>query len=287
MNDSAISSVQIEASPVLLIVFAAALIACLATILATANRIRSGRPLVTPVPHAAVSWGGFDVAIVMLLHLFCIVGASTLAGSGQGPVSSRQILAAACGMAIATVASSGVLVMGGASTGMLGFRTATPLADVRLGLVTLAGITPPLLVLAGLLDRFVPYRHPVVDLLTRGHDPGTVGAVILSAVVVAPIAEEFFFRKVLQGWLEAVEDRFCERSGRTVTGLVPVAASSILFALAHLEHGLGWIPLVAFGAAVGWLARQRGSILPGILVHALFNAVSVGLLLSQGSPGGE
>jgi glutamin-(asparagin-)ase len=35
------------------------------------------------------------------------------------------------------------------------------------------------------------------------------------------------------------------------------------------------VPLVVLGAVLGWLARQTGSIVPGILAHALFNAVSV------------
>jgi membrane protease YdiL (CAAX protease family) len=39
------------------------------------------------------------------------------------------------------------------------------------------------------------------------------------------------------------------------------------------------VPLIGFGLATGYLARQRGSVLPCMVVHALFNAVSVGLLL--------
>jgi membrane protease YdiL (CAAX protease family) len=43
------------------------------------------------------------------------------------------------------------------------------------------------------------------------------------------------------------------------------------------------VPLFFFGLVVGYLARQTGSIVPGIILHALFNAVSVGLVLLQGA----
>jgi membrane protease YdiL (CAAX protease family) len=259
---------------------AGAVAACIAVVWACYRRFRGGDPIVAPLPRSIPPWGGGDVAIVMLLHMACLLAASTIASGGAGP-----ILAAAGGMAAATLLSSGFLLAGGASVSTLGFRSLRPAEDLRLAVATLAGITPPLLVMAGLLDRLVPYRHPVVDLLARDHGSRTLSAVLLSAVVVAPIAEEFFFRRVLQGWFEGLEAKASHRAGRTPTGRLPVAASALVFALAHLEHGLGWIPLVFFGLAVGWLARQRGSLFPGIVVHALFNAVSVGLLLLAGPAG--
>ncbi|MCK4615541.1 MAG: CPBP family intramembrane metalloprotease, partial [Pirellulales bacterium] len=88
-----------------------------------------------------------------------------------------------------------------------------------------------------------------------------------AAVVAAPIAEEFFFRRILQGWLE------------TKLGDWAVVVSGVIFGLAHLGDGLGWIPLIGFGLAAGYLARRRGTILPSIVLHAFFNALSVLLLL--------
>ena len=41
------------------------------------------------------------------------------------------------------------------------------------------------------------------------------------------------------------------------------------------------MPLFFFGLVVGTLARQTGSIVPGIILHALFNAVSVVLVVLQ------
>jgi membrane protease YdiL (CAAX protease family) len=62
---------------------------------------------------------------------------------------------------------------------------------------------------------------------------------------------------------------------------VAILASAMLFGLSHWGQGLAWIPLVILGIALGELARRRGSLVPAILLHALFNAVSVAMLVVQ------
>jgi membrane protease YdiL (CAAX protease family) len=62
---------------------------------------------------------------------------------------------------------------------------------------------------------------------------------VLSAVVVAPIVEEFLFRVLLQGWLETLQRRLRPRMPslqRWVPGAIgPVAITSCLFALMHFR----------------------------------------------------
>lgn len=277
MNDTAATSRGLDLPLLPAAIGAGAVAACIAVLWVCWSRLRAGKAVVDPLPGSIPPWGGGEVAMVILLHMACLLAASAIAGGTAG--GAGPILAAAGGMSAATLLSSGFLLAGGATVASLGFRSTRPADDLRLAVATLAAITPPLLVMAGLLDRLVPYRHPVVDLLAHDRGSRTLLAVLLSAVVVAPIAEEFFFRRVLQGWFEGLEAKASQRVGRGPTGRLPVAASAVVFALAHFEHGLGWIPLVFFGLAVGWLARQRGSLFPGIVVHALFNAVSVGLLM--------
>ena len=114
--------------------------------------------------------------------------------------------------------------------------------SVRLGALACGLAIVPLLGCAGLLDRLVPYRHPIIDFLLEHRGPRAIVAVALAAVVVAPVAEEFFFRRVLQGWLEKV------------WGAWPaILVSAVIFGLAHLGHGLGWIPLMGFGVVAGYL----------------------------------
>jgi membrane protease YdiL (CAAX protease family) len=40
------------------------------------------------------------------------------------------------------------------------------------------------------------------------------------------------------------------------------------------------VPLTVLGIVLGWLALRTGTLLPGILLHALFNAVSVAMILA-------
>jgi membrane protease YdiL (CAAX protease family) len=142
-----------------------------------------------------------------------------------------------------------------------------------LALGGLALVTGPLLLISAALDRLVSYEHPVIDTLLSEHGPGAIAIVVITAVIAAPIAEEFFFRRILLGWIDARVP--------STGGSVAILASALLFGLSHWGQGLAWIPLVLLGIALGELAQRRGSLMPAILLHALFNAVSVVMLVVQ------
>lgn len=234
-------------------------------------RVRRGAPAVSPRLHDPVPWGGVDVAIVAYLWLCCQFLASAM--MARPATVADQLAGGAIGMASATSLSAAYLLRRNASWRELGFGVESLSLDLRLAVGALAIILGPLLALAGLLDRFVPYEHPIIDFLAAHRGLPALLLVAVAAVVVAPIAEEFFFRRVLQGWLEKI-----------VGGPPAIAMSAVLFGLAHMGQGLAWLPLVLFGAVAGYLARQTGSIVPGIILHALFNAASLVLVLWQTAP---
>ena len=238
-------------------------------------RYRSGEPLLSPLPENSAPWDGFDVASLFVLFIVC-QGLCVAVVQQFFPVGDEatadslgyQLLANAIAMLVFTGVAALILRVRGASWKSLGFQDEAPWTGLRLAGLTWVIIVPPLLTLAAFLDHFVkPYSHPVVDFLQADRTAWAVGLVIVTAVVAAPIAEEFFFRRVLQGWLE------------TRLGDWAVVVSAVCFGIAHLGHGLGWIPLIGFGLAAGYLARRRGTILPSIVLHALFNGLSVMLLL--------
>jgi ABC-2 type transport system permease protein/sodium transport system permease protein len=95
------------------------------------------------------------------------------------------------------------------------------------------------------------------------------GFIVVALAVVPAIAEELFFRGYL---LRALEDR----SSQAAT----VALSALLFALFHVFGASGItleraLPSLLLGIVLGWLALRSGSVLPGMLLHAMNN----GLLL--------
>ena len=81
-------------------------------------------------------------------------------------------------------------------------------------------------------------EHAVSQLITEG-DVWILLLSGLSAVIVAPLIEEFFFRVLLQGWLETVERRWRPRLPtlrRLVPrGIVPIVLVSLLFARMHFR----------------------------------------------------
>jgi membrane protease YdiL (CAAX protease family) len=84
-------------------------------------------------------------------------------------------------------------------------------------------------------------------------------------VVFAPIAEEIFFR----GWLQqAVGHEYARRGA-----VFQVVATAFAFAAIHPT--LSYAPAFVFGLGAGALARASGGIGPGIVAHAMTNAVAL------------
>ena len=243
------------------------------------QRARRGLPAVDARSHNPAPWNGADVAAAVLSFL----GFQVLAAESMPADASLQLRLAAGSIAMlaATAVSAGHLLLRGAGWPALGVGLGRIRDDARLAVAGLALMLAPLLGLAAILDRFVPYRHAIVDFLTAHRDPLSIGLVVFAAVVAAPVAEEFLFRRVLQGWLQVWLERSLEPREPRWAGVTAVVLSSLAFAAAHVGQGMAWVPLFFFGLVVGYLARQTGSIVPGIILHALFNAVSVALVLLQ------
>jgi membrane protease YdiL (CAAX protease family) len=239
------------------------------------RRARLGLAAVEARPHPAVPWTGTDVATAVLSFL----GFQMLAAAAVPSASSLQVRLAAgsAAMLAATGVSMLSLRMRGATWSSLGCGLGRLHDDTRLAVGGVALLLAPLLGLAALLDRIVPYHHAIIDFLSAHRDPLSIGLVAFAAVVAAPIAEEFLFRRVLQGWLEC----WLEPQMTQWAGVTAIVLSSLAFALAHVGQGLAWVPLFFFGLVVGYLAKQTGSIVPGIILHGLFNAVSVVLAVVQ------
>ncbi len=84
----------------------------------------------------------------------------------------------------------------------------------------------------------VETSHKIVQLF-RGGNPWTILLCVVSAVIVAPIVEEFLCRVLLQGWLERVDRRLrpmLPGLRRFVPwGVVPVGLSATIFAMVHFR----------------------------------------------------
>ncbi|MEZ0228539.1 MAG: CPBP family glutamic-type intramembrane protease, partial [Planctomycetota bacterium] len=110
------------------------------------------------------------------------------------------------------------------------------------------------------------HEHPLLRTLARENDGAALLMLLLVAAVIAPISEEVLFRGFL---LRALRRPIPSRAGA-------ILASSFFFAAFH--PGLSsLLPILWVGSVFSLLftSSKRGSLLPAIVCHALFNAVNI------------
>lgn len=237
-------------------------------------RLVRAAPLLSWRPHPPVSWDLRDVAVVAAFYVVVAAAMQHVSAAPRAPMN-RLIDNVFLSLATTLFAVAWLRACG-ADRGSLGMSLDRFGESVAIAVRGLALAVFPLLAIAVVLNALVPYEHPVIDFLEGQTGPAAAGLVILAAVVVAPVAEELFFRRVLQGWLEK---RFTGEPG------VAVAITAIAFAAAHAGQGLAFIPLFLLACLLGTIAERTGSIVPCILLHGLFNAVSVFVMLAQPDAG--
>ena len=136
------------------------------------------------------------------------------------------------------------------------------------------------------MERSAPRHFSMVrefhlaDFFTLGNAACGVGSILLAmlfmasghrehflaAAVLAPIAEEIYFR----GY---VFRAYVAQKGPLQAYLF----SSVLFAVVHLNWQ-AFVPIFVVGLFLGFLYQRTGSVLPGIIAHAFNNAVAFTVL---------
>ena len=193
------------------------------------------------------------------------------------------------------------------SLGIFAFLIITPITFAVHLLVTAL-----VLAFGGTVDR-----HPLQDFSTA--TPFSIACFIVTACVVAPIMEEAIFRGILLPWAQRRRFRpwlifalavvmliagkglshigtlffladltvvmACCAGGRQVWRKWPPRTASAVFSTAALfgaMHAAVWptpVPLTVMGIGLGILTVRCGNLRPAIVVHALFNGVTVLALL--------
>jgi membrane protease YdiL (CAAX protease family) len=107
----------------------------------------------------------------------------------------------------------------------------------------------------------LPVEQSLGDQMAELGMPSRV-AMGVGLVLLSPLFEEILFRGALFGPVVRRHDR-----------LVAVLASATLFAQAHSFWQM-FLPVLAFGLVLAHLRERSGSLLPGVVAHMTFNAVS-------------
>jgi membrane protease YdiL (CAAX protease family) len=105
--------------------------------------------------------------------------------------------------------------------------------------------------------------QPIMQLFEGVSEPTRKIPIILLAIVIAPLAEEFFFRGFLYGVLK-----------HYAGGLPALLLSGVAFAVIHL-HLPSLLPLFLLACVLTLAYELSGSLLVPMAMHALFNAITL------------
>jgi len=104
--------------------------------------------------------------------------------------------------------------------------------------------------------------HPTMEALREPTQPMAMVALLwIGAAVVAPIAEEFFFRGLLQTFMAGVVG---SRWGA-------IALVSVVFGLVHYQQVYAAGALAVLGVLIGYAYERSGTIVVPVMIHSLFN----------------
>lgn len=133
------------------------------------------------------------------------------------------------------------------------------------GLLAWLGSTIVLAAVAWVLEQLG--RPPEPEAAERAIAMLEPWVVVVAIVILAPIAEEVFFRGVVfNAWLREGGRRWA------------FIGSATLFAAIHLSL-LSLLPIFLLGLALAWVYDRNGNLLAPIAMHATVNGISVALAL--------
>lgn len=234
-------------------------------------------PPVPPIPQPeledapAVPWRAREGLLIVLFSLltgffFSILAAAT--------IEDRDTLQLVATILIEASLAAWVLIWvklrHGAGLVSLGWRfraedIGTGFLAALLGLGASAAVSQ---VVISIYERLASKQLEQPEQLPESLSGGRVALAALAVVIVAPIAEELFFRGFLYQAL---------RKWRGVPGAMVLSA--FLFALAH-GHPILILGIFPLGIILAYLFQRRNSIAATIAAHAFFNGISLILILS-------
>jgi membrane protease YdiL (CAAX protease family) len=293
------------------------------------RRIKRKQPVLARVQRTPAPWGLLDLLLATVLMItFQLVNAFVLTKElGIDPTRGWDRLSLsdlalvlwcepAVNLVAITIALTAIGLRTKARLSDFGVSLGQVRQDLWLGTVAFVMLAPLVYGLQRILTIWFPYDHPLISVLQKHPQPILHAAVFFSAVVAAPIVEEFFYRILWQGWLQAFagwrsdfvqlvlgnpvapvpvpDDRHIadSKSGGAAAPpqafsaeVLAILASSALFASMHISQGAAPIPLFVLALGLGYLVARTGRVLPCIVVHVLLNACSLAMLWISPSTG--
>jgi membrane protease YdiL (CAAX protease family) len=180
-------------------------------------KINRGEKLLVPEPWRPRPWGLIDILLVMAMvvvgqvlavRTWSALTGVRLAEMEPGTPPPLSLMAAVSGSYLVVMFFSvlAIAFRHGVSPAEVGFTARRFLRHAGIGLLAGMGTLPivyAVMLVASLgLDK--EYEHPLLEGVGAGGGLEAYLLAVFSAVIAAPIVEEFFFRVLLQGWLQSL-----------------------------------------------------------------------------------
>ncbi len=179
--------------------------------------VRNDQPFLAIRPHQQKPFGLIDVAIMFftwgLVQIVAIRAGSSVAGLTP-PLELTQLtpdqetllmLFMGLGLSAATVIAMGIISLRyQAFVDLFGSRREYLSQDFKIGGIAFLMVLPIVLGIQWLLSHLVDYDHETIRLFQENFSLHTALIGWFTAVLVAPICEEVFFRGLVQGWLQRI-----------------------------------------------------------------------------------
>lgn len=185
--------------------------------LAAFGRLHAGQPVLPYEPRRLAPWGLVDVlgAVVLLVLLQAVAlgclprdqrAAAGIALEAMQPNQRVGVLLASVVSELVAAALSLAVVKlrSRARWRDLGFDATKIVADLRLGGAAFLMLAPLVYLIQMTLVYWFPSQHPLIVAIKKDPDPLFLVLSGFTAMIVAPLAEEYFFRVLLQGWCERI-----------------------------------------------------------------------------------
>ncbi|MDG2385597.1 MAG: CPBP family glutamic-type intramembrane protease [Pirellulaceae bacterium] len=187
-------------------------------------RMQKGQPIIPWSPRRRVPWNLLDLIAILFIGLVVVSGSTQLISStfdlnlaemeleDLPPNQQMQLLigGSVSSVAVLLLSLAFIRIRARANLADLGLSGGQIGQDLLLGLTGFIMLVVPMLAIQ-LTATFLiqtDERHPFIDVILQTPDIQFLAVITFAGIVVAPLAEEFLFRVILQGWLERVMMEF-------------------------------------------------------------------------------
>jgi membrane protease YdiL (CAAX protease family) len=227
------------------------------------TRIRSG----SGTDAAARGFGLPEAVLTSVLILFFLLTISSTAPDPALQFQARNLLANFLLSAFVVLIIVTLLQFRGFDVGTLaGFFRISFFRTLGTGAILLFFAYPLIGFSETINQRFFgggSSKQSIVEFFSASRTIEERIMIIVFAVAIAPVVEEFVFRFFIYGVLK-----------RYVGCLLGVILSSLLFAAAH-AHFPSFVPLFVLGCSFAIAYEWSGSILVSMTMHSLFNSLTL------------